>query len=81
VSGGIEIPRWRCHKEVRADRIVAATPMHWQLACGGSVELSMELRARVPERTDPVGGYYVLYDDGFESWSPAQAFNDGYTRI
>ena len=28
-----------------------------------------------------VGGYYMRYDDGFESWSPADAFEGGYTLI
>lgn len=27
-----------------------------------------------------VGGYYVVYKDGYESFSPADAFEDGYTR-
>ena len=27
------------------------------------------------------GGYYVVYDDGYASWSPAEAFESGYTRI
>lgn len=26
-----------------------------------------------------VGGYFVVYDDGYTSWSPAKAFEDGYT--
>lgn len=28
-----------------------------------------------------VGGYLVLYDDGYCSFSPAEAFESGYTRI
>lgn len=28
-----------------------------------------------------VGGYYVVYDDGYKSWSPAKAFEEGYMRI
>lgn len=27
-----------------------------------------------------VGGYYVVYADGYKSWSPAKAFEEGYTR-
>lgn len=27
------------------------------------------------------GGYYVVYEDGYKSFSPAKAFEDGYTRI
>lgn len=28
-----------------------------------------------------IGGYFVVYDDGYESWSPAEAFEKGYTLI
>ncbi len=27
------------------------------------------------------GGYFVQYADGYKSFSPAQAFEEGYTRI
>ena len=27
------------------------------------------------------GGYYVVYQDGYESWSPADVFEKGYTKI
>ena len=27
------------------------------------------------------GGYYVRYPDGYESWSPAHSFEEGYTLI
>jgi hypothetical protein len=26
------------------------------------------------------GGYFVVYKDGYQSFSPAEAFEDGYTR-
>ena len=28
-----------------------------------------------------IGGYFVVYKDGYASFSPAQAFEEGYTRI
>lgn len=28
-----------------------------------------------------VGGYYVVYQDGYQSFSPARAFESGYIRI
>jgi hypothetical protein len=28
-----------------------------------------------------VGGYYVVYKDGYKSFSPAAAFEEGYSRI
>ena len=27
------------------------------------------------------GGYYIVYEDGYKSWSPADAFEGGYTEI
>jgi len=27
------------------------------------------------------GGYYVVYEDGYKSWSPAEAFESGYTLV
>jgi hypothetical protein len=27
------------------------------------------------------GGYYVQYKDGYTSFSPAEAFEEGYTRL
>ena len=27
------------------------------------------------------GGYYVVYKDGYKSFSPADAFEDGYTKL
>lgn len=31
-------------------------------------------------RPEP-GGYYVVYDDGYKSFSPAKAFEDGYSLV
>lgn len=27
------------------------------------------------------GGYYVVYEDGYKSYSPAKAFEEGYTAV
>lgn len=37
--------------------------------------------AYVSKHKPQVGGYFVVYDDGYQSWSPAKAFEEGYTRI
>ena len=82
-----KIPRWQSHKIVAADKIVAAideSPSmygHWDLLCGVSTPVSLQLAHRVPEGINPVGGYYIRYEDGFESWSPAETFERGYTRL
>jgi hypothetical protein len=85
------LPRWQSHKIVRADRIVdvitipqgdAPPVVRWRLAGGVVVEVSDHLLTRVPPTTYSANaGYYVLYDDGYESWSPAGTFEMGYTRL
>lgn len=37
--------------------------------------------AYVRKHQPQVGGYYVVYEDGYKSFSPAAAFEGGYTRI
>lgn len=36
---------------------------------------------RLPASGPIVGGYFVVYKDGYKSFSPADAFEEGYTRI
>lgn len=35
----------------------------------------------VSKHNPQTGGYFVVYKDGYESFSPAVAFEEGYTRI
>jgi hypothetical protein len=51
----------------------------WILANGNRIHVSEDLKHRGGD--NPVGGYYVRYENGFESWSPAKAFEEGYTKI
>lgn len=85
-----QVPRYRSHKIVRAAKILAVSG-------DGSARSPGELHLEIPGRPDPlvlpvdrdymekhkpqVGGYYVLYKDGYESWSPANALESGYTLI
>jgi hypothetical protein len=42
----------------------------------------IEVDAAYVMKHDPQpGGYYVVYKDGYKSFSPAEAFEEGYTRI
>lgn len=75
----VELPRWRCHKVVHAAKIVAI-----------DFETRLDLRPHGVVETPPgwieqhkavVGGYYVRYEDGYTSFSPAKAFEDGYTAM
>ena len=82
------IPRYRSHKVVEAAKIEDVTRLD-----DGSADLVLEIPDHYPaslevnvnaaymRKHDPqTGGYYVRYPDGYESWSPAEAFEGGYTR-
>lgn len=38
-------------------------------------------KAYMQKHKPQVGGYYVVYKDGYKSFSPAEAFETGYERI
>lgn len=83
ISG--EMPKYKCHKEVWALKIksihivnevgVFLTPEEEGYE---PVQVSMEYYSK---HKPIVGGYYVLYEDGYKSFSPAKALEEGYTRI
>ena len=113
----MEMPRYRCHKEVRALKIAAVIrvlePAFSKPVCRGCVALNSacghcERCLWRAEHNDPgyviipedqncarfcvdkqyiakhnpqPGGYYVVYDDGYKSFSPAQAFEEGYSKL
>jgi hypothetical protein len=87
----IELPRYKCHKEVWAHKIeeIKQSPAN-EVFLGGSYQIvpadKMYAPITVPasfvEKHKPeVGGYYVIYQDGYTSYSPAKAFEEGYTPV
>lgn len=86
-----EMPRFQCHKKVWALKIKAIrdTAEPGNESDGSRVIIPEEegyapfvvqldyMRKHKPE----VGGYYVVYEDGYKSYSPAKAFEDGYSRL
>lgn len=44
----------------------------------GYVEVPKEY---IEKHKPQIGGYYVVYADGYKSWSPADVFEAGYTKI
>ena len=79
------LPEYQCHKIVSAAKIADI-----RLYSNGNFELAFtdealgtrEVSSGYFNKHSPqVGGYYVLYEDGYESWSPAKAFEAGYTLI
>jgi len=83
----IEMPRYRSHKEVWALKIADVKK---DSTVTGSAILIFENNRYVPIRVlydyiqkhnPQPGGYYVVYQDGYKSWSPAEAFESGYLKI
>lgn len=76
-----EIPLYKCHKEVRAFKITRMVPMSkgsqlWGEDGHTQVDLTYVIKHK-PE----VGGYFVQYEDGYISYSPAKAFEEGYSIV
>lgn len=80
----IDIPRYRCHKEVGALRIrhVIPNPRGIELHFTDARFVPMQVGGDWGVRHKPEpGGYFVAYDDGYTSYSPADAFESGYAPI
>lgn len=83
MSGRPILPRWQCHKRVTAAQIQrvemltdGGAVLHFPAGQHGRVSSAYMERCRPEE-----GGYWVRYDDDYESYSPKEAFEDGYTLI
>ena len=87
----LRMPRYRSHKEVAALKITAIEvnedgSARLAVAEEGfapvSVDVAYVAKHLRPDIESKVGGYYVVYPgDGYKSWSPAAAFEEGYTLI
>lgn len=79
-GAAIPMPRYLCHKMVWALKIASVDGARLTFAEPGYAPLIVD--PKMFARYKPVpGDYYVQYDDGYKSLSPAKAFEEGYTRI
>lgn len=91
----IELPRYVCHKKVHALKIakienfIERKGLNTDAGRPGA-RITPENGRYSPFNVDAAycqkhqpkaGGYYVVYEDGYKSWSPAEAFENGYTLI
>lgn len=87
-----QFPRWKCHKEVGAVKIAEIRDYHQEGLSGspGAILVSEKYPSVISIAVDSaylakhkpeVGGYFVFYEDGYQSFSPAKAFEGGYTRV
>ena len=82
------MPKYRCHKEVHALKIVSVTEtsVGIEIFFDGDYD-SMTLmgdygRFRFRNKDSDFDlGYLVVYADGYQSWSPSDVFEEGYTLI
>lgn len=74
------MPKYKCHKEVYALKIIGIS-VGGELAFGFPFAPKLMPREWLDKHNPAVGGYYVVYQDGYESYSPAEAFESGYTLI
>ena len=89
---GAQMPQYQCHKKVWALKIAAIKKDGdgEDRETDGSAMITPAEKGYAPFKVDfeymrkhkpEAGGYYVVYDDGYKSWSPAKAFEDGYTKL
>ncbi len=83
-----EMPVYICHKEVRALKIARVEDRGTDTTSDENeiVEVFFEDIAFPPRKFNlrskpkPDAGWYLIrYEDGYESFSPAKAFEEGYT--
>jgi hypothetical protein len=95
VKASREMPKYRSHKTVWALKIKSVEHDSDAAAregrdATGNARITPEDPGYAPfdvdaayvRKHDPkAGGYFVAYEDGYLSFSPAEAFEAGYTRI
>lgn len=101
MSGQREMPKYKCHKEVRALKIKQvivhahtdpkADDDKFEASAeftGGHLLFEDERFRCIPihanwylKHKPQPGGYYVVYEDGYASYSPAKTFEEGYTKL
>ena len=81
------LPRYKSHKIVEAVKIARMhtnsnlNGLFWITPEESGIKVFTVADSYVKKHDPRVGGYYVRYPDGYESWSPAEAFEEGYTRV
>ncbi len=89
-QAGREMPRYKCHKEVWALKIKAIELHNRMPDTDYSATITPEEPGYAPfevtydyqvNHNPRVGGYYIVYKDGYKSFSPADAFEEGYTLV
>ena len=78
-----DLPQWKCHKVVRAAKItgISTDGLSYYVYLGSKGEPYFVQGSVFARGVPAIGDYLVVYEDGYVSWSPAKAFEAGYTLI
>ncbi len=90
-----EMPKYVCQKEVHALKIKSIVfdsdlARQENRETTGRATITPEEEGYAPfevsaeyvhKHSPKAGGYFVVYEDGYLSWSPAEVFEKGYTAI
>lgn len=85
-----QLADWKCHKIVKAGKILPVqitqdegegTSNVTVADCNGAPCLVVIADTAFARGMPKTGDYIVIYEDGYKSWSPAKAFEDGYARV
>lgn len=78
-----DLPKYKCHKRVSAAKIwniFEAEHVLNLVWCDGLVGCHQSVTPEWMEKHKPEeGGYFVVYEDGYTSYSPAEVFEAGYS--
>lgn len=81
----MNLPKYKSHKTVAAAKIIGLEDDDTVLVLEitGQAEPSRVIMSVdwLVRNKPVVGGYYVVYNDGYASFSPAKAFEEGYTAL
>lgn len=83
----MELPEYVCHKRVRAAKItgifidsqahLGGAKLHFE----GGVDSVIVPEVYMLKHAPTIGGYFVQYEDGYQSFSPGYSFEVGYTKV
>ena len=77
--------RFKCHKEVEAFTIEEIVPLPdgrtRLIGLGDDADVIVDEKTYRKKHNPQIGGYYILYKDGYASYSPAEPFEAGYDLI
>ena len=91
----VQMPKYKSHKTISAlkidsmisgeGRVYLDFLEYGRLSLVAEEEDTIRIVTAIGRHAAETGendnGYYVVYEDGYKSWSPTKAFEEGYTKM